>query len=409
METRETILFHLKHLKQLVFEVTDSCNLNCGYCGLSHLYEGNDDRNRKNLSFAKAKTIIDYLYSLRNFTPGTNYPLTISFYGGEPLLNMILVEEIIAYSRNLFPFKVNFSMTTNAVLLDRYMDFLVENEINLLISLDGNEANQSYRVDWSGKNSFHRVFNNIKLLQRKHPEYFERFVLFNSVLHNRNDVETTYRFIKTHFDKIPMLSPLNTVGIKEEKILEFNGMYRNVNENIIHSTNCESLESEMFIRTPRIFHLSQYIFRNSGNSYNDFNDLIFDMSELNTNNTGTCTPFSKKMFVTVDGKILQCERISNNYKLGQINEDNIDLDLEDIANKQNQYVSKINHQCVKCFLNTECPQCVFNIENIIREKPACSSYISKRKYTQLKKMTTDYLREHPTYYERILKEVTFKY
>lgn len=42
-------------------------------------------------------------------------------------------------------------MTTNAILLDRYMDFLAENEFRLLISLDGDEKGQSYRVDTKGK------------------------------------------------------------------------------------------------------------------------------------------------------------------------------------------------------------------------------------------------------------------
>lgn len=57
--------------------------------------------------------IIDYLYTIRNFTSGTNHNLIIIFYEGEPLLNMILVKEIITYTRKLFPFKVKFSMTTS--------------------------------------------------------------------------------------------------------------------------------------------------------------------------------------------------------------------------------------------------------------------------------------------------------
>lgn len=100
METKETVLYHLQHLRQLVFEVTDSCNLNCSYCGVSHLYEGFDNRNGKYLLFKKARVIIDYLFSIRDNSPGTNYPLTISFYGGEPLVNTKFIRQVIEYLNN---------------------------------------------------------------------------------------------------------------------------------------------------------------------------------------------------------------------------------------------------------------------------------------------------------------------
>jgi uncharacterized protein len=40
---REMILYQLLHLKQLVFEVTDACNLRCKYCAYSDFYEGYDE------------------------------------------------------------------------------------------------------------------------------------------------------------------------------------------------------------------------------------------------------------------------------------------------------------------------------------------------------------------------------
>ncbi len=84
--------------------------------------------------------------------------------------------------------KFFFNMTTNAMLLDRYVDYLAEHEFRLLISLDGDKEGQGYRVDANGNNSFDRVISNIKLLQTKYPEYFDKFVMFNSVLHNKNSV-----------------------------------------------------------------------------------------------------------------------------------------------------------------------------------------------------------------------------
>ena len=409
METKETILYNLTYIKQLVFEVTDSCNLNCKYCGLSHLYESHDDRNGKMLSFEKARLIIDYLFSLRDNSPSVNYPLIFSFYGGEPLLNIKLIEKIVNYVEVEKLSKVSFGMTTNAMLLDRHMDFLAEKKFALVISLDGDEPSHSYRVDHSGENSFLRVFRNIKLLQEKHPRYFHEYVIFNSVLHNRNNVDGTYRFIKTNFNKIPLLAPLNTVGIREDKILEFKRMYQNINESIMLSGNCEVIEADMFVRTPRIFSLANYIFKQCGNTFVDFNDLFFDTSGMSTRQTGTCSPFAKKMFVTVNGKILQCERIPQNFILGQILDDRVEMNLEDIAARQNLYISKCSDQCSKCYLQEECPQCIYNINNICGDVPVCSNFCNKDKYDHINDMTIKYLREHPLYYEKILKEVTVKY
>ena len=56
------IEYSLANLKQLVFEVTDACNLRCKYCAYADLYEGYDQRENLKLPFQKAKLIIDYLY-----------------------------------------------------------------------------------------------------------------------------------------------------------------------------------------------------------------------------------------------------------------------------------------------------------------------------------------------------------
>ena len=65
-------------------------------------------------------------------------------------------------------------MTTNAMLLHRYMDYLVEKDFSMLISLDGDEMGQSYRVDAVGNNSYQRVIKNIYLLRDSYPTFFER-------------------------------------------------------------------------------------------------------------------------------------------------------------------------------------------------------------------------------------------
>lgn len=210
--TNDEVISALVNLKQLTFEVTDACNLQCRYCGYGDMYFGYDKRETKYMSFEQGRVMIDYLADIwrAHRARSARQRTYISFYGGEPLMNMDFITRTVAYVEQLdISRKFIFSMTTNAMLLDRYMDYLVEKKFHLLISLDGDKEGQSYRVTRDGGNSFDRVFANVKKLQSSHPAYFNECVEFNAVLHNRNSVERTFDFIGREFGKKPTISELN--------------------------------------------------------------------------------------------------------------------------------------------------------------------------------------------------------
>lgn len=403
---------NMLNLSQLVFEVTDACNLKCKYCGYADFYQGYDERKGKKLPFHKARLMIDYLHGLwkENYVKGTSFPLSVGFYGGEPLLNMPFIKHVIAYLESLefVGKKIFFNMTSNAVLLDKHMDYLVDKEFRLLISLDGDEAGHSYRVDHAGNNSFNRVIQNIKLLQDKYPEYFSKLVQFNSVLHNKNSVETTYRFINDNFGKSPHITPLNNSGIKDDKKNDFFNTYKNVSESLKHAKNCEALEAEMFIEAPEINKLASFIFHESDNVYDTYNDLFVNKSSLVIPPTGTCTPFSKKMFITVNGKIIPCERIDHDFAVGFVHDDSVELDLQYAADRHNYFVSKYANQCQYCTHKRSCPQCVYQIDDIRECKTSCRSFFSEKLEQGKSKKQLEYLRKHPEIYGRILKEVSIR-
>lgn len=410
--TSQDIEYYLTNLKQLVFEVTDSCNLRCKYCGYADLYDGYDRRENLRFPFGRAKLIIDYLYALwkEKSSPQAAFPVTIGFYGGEPLLNIPFIRQVIDYLEHLAPVgkKFFYNMTTNALLLDKYMDLLVEKEVRLLISLDGDREGQSYRVDAAGNNSFDRVVANIELLRNTHPEYFERFVMFNSVLHNRNSVESIHRFIKDTFGKDPGIAQLNNSGIRKDKIEEFRRTFRNIHESIDQASDCESLKSELFIREPATGQLADYIHFYTGNVFNNYNELLLQNGSLAATPTGTCRPFSKKMFVTVKGRILPCERINHEFALGRVTDTEVLLDYEQAAAQHNQYVFKYIRQCQSCAGKRNCIQCVYQIDDIHQENSRCYGYRTLQQQQEYKQNCLECLDRHPEYYRRILREVSIK-
>lgn len=400
------------NLSHLLFEVTDICNLSCKYCGYGELYEGYDPRGRGSLSFKKACNILEFLAKLwkENIGDSLIQPFTLSFYGGEPLINMKLIKEIIQYVESLeIPNKkFHYNMTTNGLLLDKFADYLVEKEFNLLISLDGNEKDHSYRVDHNGKNSHQKVIKNIRFLQKKYPAYFNKHINFNTVLHNMNSVESAHNFVKNSFGKVTTISPLNDSGIREDKKEEFNKMFQNSECSIRNSVNPEKLEAELFIKAPPVHRLIFFLSNYSGNMFDNYCSLFFDEKKIKLIPTGTCTPFYKKMFITVNGKILQCERINHEFALGYVSDDIVELDYDQIAQIHNEYVFRFLRQCNKCACNRRCVQCVYQIDEINSSNPKCHSFISNKSYQNKKNSNLDYLCKNPGLYKKIMKNVQIR-
>jgi uncharacterized protein len=143
--TGNRIKYEFANTSQLLFETTNACNLKCEYCAYGELYNNYGTRERDFLTFPKAKNLIDFYINLSSLLKSHNKKLSIGFYGGEPLLNFKLIQEVIDYVDNIIP-DCKFSMTTNGTLLNKYIDYIVEKKFNLLISLDGNFKNNSFRV-----------------------------------------------------------------------------------------------------------------------------------------------------------------------------------------------------------------------------------------------------------------------
>ncbi|HEX9059018.1 MAG TPA: radical SAM protein, partial [Clostridia bacterium] len=151
-----------------MFWVTTKCNMRCRYC-----YEGQEKREEM-MSIAIADKAIEYtMKRYKEFE--MNDQLTIGFHGGEPLLQFELIKYIIERFKDYFKYaneKLNFSLTTNGILLSEEISEYICNNIQYLsISLDGTKkTHDTSRVFMNGEGTYDAVVAKFINILKKRPD-----------------------------------------------------------------------------------------------------------------------------------------------------------------------------------------------------------------------------------------------
>lgn len=144
------------------FLVTEDCNLACTYC-----FEL-DGRNKNKMTKEVARKGLEYLCN--NAIKNGDGDFHAMLFGGEPLLNVEVVEEIFEYGVELAnKNNLNFttSMVTNATILTTEVKRIINTyknraNLNVQLSVDGiKEVHDKYRITRGGKGSFDIIENNI--------------------------------------------------------------------------------------------------------------------------------------------------------------------------------------------------------------------------------------------------------
>jgi len=139
-------------LEQITLELTERCNLRCKYCIYSDEYELYRNFSPNDMTWEIAHASIDYAikHSSEN--------LTVTFYGGEPLLQFDLLKKCVEYISTIKGTKIIiYSMTTNMTLITKEIaDYLSERQMfSVICSLDGpEEINDENRISITGDGSF---------------------------------------------------------------------------------------------------------------------------------------------------------------------------------------------------------------------------------------------------------------
>ena len=382
---------NIASVKQIIFEITEDCNLDCTYCTYSKYYI-NKERTNKSLSFNTVKPTLERLIAKR--TPSPTNQLIISFYGGEPLINFDFIKSVVeytsAYPKDQCSFR--YSMSSNGLLLKKHAQFLADHNFEVSISLDGDEMANSFRVMKSAKPSFNIVTRNLDFVKKNYPDYFEQNINFLTVIHNRNTTQSVYDFFQEKYGKVPMMADVNPLNLTNEHKEEFN---QNIRSHPVCPADDQQSMKKMETNHPKVKEMAKMVEHYSGFAYTDLLEMISPKSSKQSSKkvipTATCLPFSMRAYFTAHGTILPCEHISTIHEIGKYSSSKLDLNPKEIANLYNKYYDKITRFCKSCYFADNCQDCIFNT-GIEKEKPACEFYTGEKGFR-------NYLKENYTYIE----------
>lgn len=338
------------NLSLLILQVTQNCNLRCRYCVYSGSYM-NRVHSNKRMSFETAKQAVDFYYEHSKNTEAA----LISFYGGEPLLELDLIKRVVGYCEMKFSEKqLNINMTTNATLLTiESMDFLQSHQVNLTISLDGPEEihNEGRVFADSKKGTFAKIMENLKLFEQLYPEYVST-ISFNAVLGENNNFKDTSNFFT--FDFLKKATVTFTTVSNRDSIVE-----KNIQEEFTINYKYELFKMFLYcigrLSEAHVSKLMQAHINKIKNSIHDYLRTPF-ISDDRTHPSGPCVPGMNRLFVTVDGEFFPCERVSESNKIFNIGNLNTGFDFEKIKKLMN--IAKLTEkQCSQCWAMGYCDSC----------------------------------------------------
>jgi len=348
-----------KNINQMTLQITQECNFRCSYCSYgAKEFQYQRDHSSKKMSLETAFRAIDFFVA-----HSTNQSdATVGFYGGEPLLEYEKIKTIIEYAeKKLFGKNLSFPITTNASLLTIEMArYFSEHNVSLTISLDGTPEihDRSRKFAATGGGTFAAIKKNLDQIKNELPEFYEKF-LFNIVVDPRyscNNLHTLFNEDDTFKDS-QILSTLIEDFFFIEKAIPSNAYIR---EDNIHRFKAYL---SLFGRYP-----TDKVSRVAENSvfagYSQLENNLSVAIELPDTMApgGPCIPGGKRLFVSVNGTLYPCERVSETSDAVAIGNLSSGFDMENAIKVLN--VGKLTEEdCKGCWAIRHCTICVKQCDN----------------------------------------------
>lgn len=345
-ELASTFNTDFERCERLVMVVSQDCNLACKYCYAQQGTYG--EECEKVMSLDTLKNAVKY--TLRKYPKGIN---KIQFFGGEPLINIDLIEEGCAWVKKYFKEqKLNvpmFTIVTNGTLInDRVIKLFNKYKFVVTISLDGNKhTNDINRVFKYGENSvFDTVEKNIKLLNKK-----RKFLLaieitvdkenINQFIDNAGkllDIEAIHKLKPETIHIVPAIWSEPCDRYNNEYIEELKKYFDSVTK---FSIDTMTTQDKMAIM--KVADMVQCLIKRAKKKY-------------------LCGAGITELSVNVKGDVYPCFAFigSDEMLMGNVNDNSLDYRYEDVLSKFKKNTYDNLESCKDCWANGMCSNCIGN-------------------------------------------------
>lgn len=329
----------LPDVSSFTIGVTEQCNLRCSYCCYSGSYPEHRSHSINSLSVDQIPSIITFILKY-----STSKEINVDFYGGESLLKLDWIKEIVQKAKEIETVVWHFEISTNGVLLTPdVVDWLVANQFSVFVSVDGvGSFHDACRKDLNGRPTYSSIEANLSYIKEHYPDYWRNNVHIMMTIHDISilpGIADAWESSTLFHDKVPY------------RISEVSKVYKDTTPKLIE-------ESELY----KYLMLVEWYKEHSDNAVMTifFNIWLAEwinrpIGEIdNEIEYPTCIPNNCKLYIDTSGFIGICERISDNIRFGSI-EDGVDFPkLNDIRCKT---ASFIDQSCSSCEIARLCDIC----------------------------------------------------
>lgn len=357
-------------ISSLVLNVSHDCNLNCVYC---YGDGGNYGLVRKLMDVDMAKKAIDYWLERLDMDA---HMLTVSFFGGEPLMNTKVISFAVDYINERLAKlhkRAFYTITTNGTILNEsILKLLIENQFNITVSIDGlkdyHDANRPFR---DGKGSYSRVQENVKILVENGATLNSRITL-------------THENIKAFSDIVKSIWSLGIDSVVFDIATTTNQKYAITPEDV------KLLEEQ-------ISELADITYDSLVNKGNRVLFNIVQTSMILNGNKSQCScsfNTNKTLMMDPDGDVYRCHRVQgyDEFKLGNITD-------------KLQPAEKVKFECCdSCWADKLCSKCAhtnYIVNNDVRKPYSIWCACKKILYKETLKLYIRLLNENPDVFREI--------
>lgn len=306
--------------------VSQECNLRCVYC----YGDGGTYGAAGLMPVGVATRSVDWLISQ---TESKN--LGISFFGGEPLLNLPVIKHVVDYARTRagqVGKDFEFGITTNGTLLDdERIAFLRDNAIAPVVSLDGTmDIHNKQRPFVSGEGSYARAVRNAVRLLAAIPTTTCRATLVDGT--DLADVEAALQRIGFRRIQIAIASPSLFRPRSAEVGRPVGGLVEALESLSKTVSNALRQRDAARLATIKLSGLGWHLMR------------MLEQLVNRRKRYFSCGAGRSSVAVSTDGWLYLCHRFvgQDQYRLGNVNGGRLSLDRYQVS------PAKGNARCVAC-------------------------------------------------------------